>query len=152
MIETIKKLEIKELTTLTEMMAQLETIKYLYPKMSLEQYEALLQEMLPHNYKQVAVFEDGECVGITGYWFGTKLWCGKFIEIDNFVVHPDHRSKGIGKHISDYINSKAEELGCVSIVLDAYTNNFPAHRFYYNQGFGPKGFHFVKILNADGLN
>ena len=145
-------MEIKELTTLAEMMAQFETVKHLYPNMSLEKYQDLLQEMLPHNYKQVAAFEGDQCVGITGYWFGTKLWCGKFIEIDNFVVHPDHRSKGIGKHITDYINAKAEELGCVSIVLDAYTSNFPAHRFYYNQGFGPKGFHFVKILNADGLN
>jgi GNAT superfamily N-acetyltransferase len=30
-------------------------------------------------------------------WFGIKLWCGKYLEIDNFIVHPEHRKKGIGK-------------------------------------------------------
>jgi hypothetical protein len=37
------------------------------------------------------------------------------------------------------------------IVLDAYTGNY-AQSFYYNQGFVPKGFHFLKILNEDGLS
>jgi GNAT superfamily N-acetyltransferase len=144
-------LEIKELTTIEEMLAQIEIMQYLYPKLTLEKYQSYLQEMIPHNYKQVAVFDENVCVGLSGFWTGTKLWCGKYIELDNFIVHPDHRSKGIGKLITDYIDVKAADLGCTNIVLDAYTTNFAAHRFYYNQGFGPKGFHFVKILNEDGL-
>ena len=114
-------------------------------------YAPFIQEMIPHNYKQVAVFEDDTCVGLSGFWTGTKLWTGKYIELDNFIVSPEHRSKGIGKIITDYIDNKAQEMGCTNIVLDAYTTNFAAHRFYYNQGYGPKGFHFVKILNEEGL-
>jgi GNAT superfamily N-acetyltransferase len=144
-------MEIKELTTIDEMLAQLETMRHLYPRLTLERYREMLTDMIPHNYRQIAVFENETCLGMTGYWFGTKLWSGKFIELDNFIVRPEHRSKGIGKMICDYANDKAESLGCTNIVLDAYTNNFPAHRFYYNQGFGPKGFHFVKILNQEGL-
>lgn len=144
-------MEIKELTTLEEMLDQIETMQYLYPKLTVEKYKSYLQEMIPHNYKQVAVFEEKTCVGLSGFWTGTKLWCGKYIELDNFIVHPNYRSKGIGKLITDYIDIKAEEIGCTNIVLDAYTTNFAAHRFYYNQGFGPKGFHFVKILNEEGL-
>jgi len=144
-------MEIKELTTIEEMLLELEVMQQLYPKLTLDKYSKLLTNMIAHNYRQIAVYENGICIGISGYWFGTKLWCGKFIELDNFIVHIDHRQKGVGKMICDYANKKAEELGCTNIVLDAYTNNFPAHRFYYNQGFGPKGFHFVKILNKDGL-
>jgi GNAT superfamily N-acetyltransferase len=144
-------LEIKELTTLPQMLDQIGIMKYLYPKLSLEKYQSYLQEMVPHNYRQVAVFENDACIGLSGFWTGTKLWCGRYIELDNFIVHPDHRSKGIGKLITDYIDGKAKEMGCTNIVLDAYTSNFAAHRFYYNQGFGPKGFHFVKILNEEGL-
>ncbi len=144
-------MEIKELTTVEEMLAQIETMQHLYPKLTLEKYQLYLQEMIPHQYKQIAVFEGDICVGLSGFWTGTKLWCGKYIELDNFIVHPDHRSKGIGKLITDYIDIKAADLGCTNIVLDAYTTNFAAHRFYYNQGFGPKGFHFVKILNEEGL-
>jgi GNAT superfamily N-acetyltransferase len=140
-------LQIKELTTIEEMVAQISTIRFLYPNISLEKYQSFLSEMVPHNYTQIVIFEDEICLGLTGCWSATKLWTGKYLEIDNFVVNPDHRSKGIGKLLTDYIEKKAIELNCSSIVLDAFTGNFGAHRFYYNQGYAPKGFHFVKILD-----
>ncbi|WP_236025391.1 GNAT family N-acetyltransferase [Flavobacterium geliluteum] len=138
---------ITELTTIEEMMAQMETIKFLYPNISKEKYRAFLLDMIPHNYTQIGVFENNICLGITGCWSATKLWTGKYLEIDNFVVHPEYRSKGIGKLMTDYIEQKALEIGCSSIVLDAFTGNFGAHRFYYNQGYVPRGFHFIKTLD-----
>jgi GNAT superfamily N-acetyltransferase len=146
------KFEIKELTTKEEMLTQIEVMKHLYPKFTVEKYASYLVEMIPHNYKQVAVFENEVCVAVTGFWSGTKLWSGKYIEIDNFIVHPEHRSKGLGKMMTDYLDKKARETGCTMIVLDAFTGNFTAHRFYYNQGYVPKGFHFLKILNEDGIS
>ena len=145
------QLKIKELTTLDQMLAQIGLMQHLYPKLSLEKYRSYLSEMVPHNYTQIAVFDGDECLGITGCWFSTKLWSGRYLEIDNFIVHPDHRSRGIGKLLTDFVEQKAIDLGCTNIVLDAFTSNFAAHRFYYNQGYGPKGFHFVKILNEEGL-
>lgn len=144
-------LQIKELRTIEEMVAQIDTIRFLYPNISLEKYETFLAEMLPHNYIQIGVFENETCLGLTGCWSATKLWTGKYLEIDNFVVNPEYRSKGIGKMLTDYIEKKAIELNCSSIVLDAFTGNFGAHRFYYNQGYAPKGFHFVKILDEKKL-
>lgn len=144
-------LEIKELQTLESMLAEISVMQQLYPKLTYDQYKTMLTDMLPNNYGQVAVYENDICLGISGYWLGTKLWCGKYLELDNVVVHSDHRSKGIGKILSDYLQAKAEAIGCSILVLDAYTHNFGAHRFYYNQGFGPKGFHFIKVLNEDGL-
>lgn len=145
-------MEIKELTSLDDMLPQYDLMHLMYSKMTIEKYASFLKVMIPNNYSQVGVFEKGQCIGVTGIWFGTKLWSGKFIEIDNFIVHPDYRSKGIGHMICDFVEAKAKSLGCTNIVLDAYTTNFPAHRFYYNQGFGPKGFHFVKILDENGLS
>jgi len=144
-------MEVRELYTLEDMLALLNVMQFLYPDLTAENYTSMLKDMLPHNYGQIAVFEKDICVGISGYWTGTKLWCGKYIELDNVIVHPDYRSRGIGKILSDYIESKAVSNNCNILVLDAYTHNFGAHRFYYNQGFGPKGFHFVKVLNEDGL-
>lgn len=133
------------------MTAQLELIQQLYPKMTLAKYRSFLEEMIPNRYTQVAVFDNNQCIGITGCWTSVKLWSGKYLEIDNFVVHEACRSRGIGKMLTDFIEQKALELGCTNIVLDAFTTNFAAHRFYYNQGYGPKGFHFVKILDENGL-
>lgn len=143
----IMKLQIQELTTIKEMLKQIDTIRFLYPNISPEKYEDYLSQMVPHNYIQIGVFNNEICVGITGCWSATKLWTGKYLEIDNFVVNPNFRSKGIGKLLTDYIEKKAIDLDCSSIVLDAFTGNFAAHRFYYNQGYSPKGFHFVKILD-----
>jgi ribosomal protein S18 acetylase RimI-like enzyme len=40
-------------------------------------------------------------------WTETKLWSVS-IEIDNFIVHPEHRSKGLGKMMTDYIDVKGK--------------------------------------------
>lgn len=144
-------METKVLTTIDEMLSQLEIIQQLYPEISHEKYQSFLVEMIPHNYQQLAVFEHGICIGLTGFWIGIKLWSGKYIEIDNFIVDENHRRKGIGKIMTDYIANLAEQSNCNIVVLDAYTGNFKAHRFYYNQGYAPRGFHFVKTLNKEGL-
>lgn len=146
-----RKVKIKVFTTIDEMLTHLELVKQLYPEITIQKYQSYLEQMIPHNYKQVAVFEDTICIGLTGIWSGIKLWSGKYIEIDNFIVHADHRKKGVGKMMTDYVERLATEKNCTMIVLDAFAGNFKAHRFYYNQGFSPKGFHFVKIINEDGL-
>ena len=145
-------MQLKELHTLEEMLSHFDVIQFLYSNLNIEKYEAYLKEMIPHNYAQLAVFDEGTCIGLTGFWTGIKLWSGKYIEIDNFIVHPDHRQKGVGKAMTNYLDQKAKELDCSMIVLDAFTGNFKAHRFYYNQGYSPKGFHFLKIINEEGLS
>lgn len=143
--------EVKELNSKEEILQHLSVVKFLYPELTFEKYSEMLDEMLNANYGQVAVFEGRKCIALSGFWCGTKLWCGKYIELDNVVVDPDYRSKGIGKLMSDFLEKKAVEMKCTILVLDAYTTNFGAHRFYYNQGYGPKGFHFVKVLDENGL-
>ena len=139
-------MEIRELKTIDEMISQLSVMQELYPSLTEIQYYEMLSEMIPNNYGQIAVFENEKCVGISGYWIGTKLWCGKYLELDNVIVSKEYRSKGVGKILSDFLDKKAHLNNCTILVLDAYTSNFKAHRFYYNQGFSPKGFHFVKII------
>ena len=135
-----------ELGTKAEMLEQLPIIQQLYPDYTLEIYGNLLDKMIPHNYKQLIVVENGITMGLAGFWIGTKLWCGKYLEMDNVVVHEDFRSKGIGSIMTNYLNQKAIDEDCNMIALDAYTTNFGAQKFSMNHGFVPKGFHFVKYL------
>ena len=78
---------LKELTTLPEMLEQFSIVQQLYPNMTKEKYGDYLTQMVSKNYTQVAVFENDVCVGLSGMWFGIKLWSGKYLEIDNFIVH-----------------------------------------------------------------
>jgi len=102
--------------------------------------------MVPHNYHQVAVFEGKKAIAVSGYWLATKIYCGKYLEVDNLVVHTDHRSKNIGKILMDWMLNEARESNCQTILLDAYVENFKAHKFYYREGFIARGFHYLKKI------
>ena len=145
-------MQIKILKTVSEMMKQFELIKFLYPEMSIQKYESYLKAMQPHNYQQIAVFDKENCIGMTGLWSGVKLWTGKYLEIDNFIVHPDSRELGVGRLICNHIDEIAVAEGCTCIVLDAFTGNFKAHKFYYNLGYEPRGFHFIKTIDLKGYS
>jgi len=144
-------MEVRELKTLEEMIPHLAVLQELYPNLHTESYRIMLEQMLPNNYAQVGIFIEDKCVAISGYWLGTKLWCGPYLELDNVIVCEEARGTGAGKLIQQYLEEKAQKLNCSIMVLDAYSNNFKAHRFYYNQGYAPRGFHFIKILDEGGL-
>ena len=140
-------MEIRILTQKAEMLTHLDIVKQLYPDFTVEKYGTLLDEMLKANYQQVIVTKNNKTIALTGVWIGTKLWSGKYIEIDSFVVDEDFRGQKIGDILIKEVHKIAEKEGVNQIVLDAFTTNFTAGKFYINHGFQPKGFHFVKILN-----
>lgn len=134
------------LTDKNSMLQALSCVQNLYPQLTMEEYSSMLVDMLANNYGQIQVKDNNEIIGVCGVWLGTKLWCGKYLEMDNVIIAPNYRSKGLGKLITEYAENLAKEKNCNIMALDAYTNNFKAHKFYYNHGFEPKGFHFIKDL------
>jgi GNAT superfamily N-acetyltransferase len=142
---------VRELVDKEEMLSYLPVLNELYPSLTAEEYSRELDEMLPCRYGQVAVFEEEECIAICGFWIGNKLWIGKYLELDNIVVRASHRSQGVGKLMFDFLERKAVEQQCKMLSLDSYTSNFKAHKFFYNEGYAPKGFHFVKLLDKDAV-
>lgn len=144
-------MELRELTTKEEMLKNYPLLEEFYPSLTLEDYNRELDIMLPHNYGQVAMYDGEECVGMSGYWIGSKLWCGKYLECDNVVVSKNHRRKGIANKIFDYLKKKAEKADCTMMALDSYTDNFEAHKFFMNEGFVPRGFHFINVLQKDRI-
>lgn len=134
-----------------QMLAQLDVLQGLYPSLTMAQYATELELMLPHNYSQLAVFDQDECIAICGIWIGNKLWVGKYLELDNIVVKEAYRSRGVGDLIFKTLEQKALQENCNMLSLDSYTSNFKAHKFFYNQGYSPKGFHFIKLLNEKAV-
>lgn len=137
---------IRELTTLPEMLEQHTLIQQLNPAMDAVQYNQLLGQMLPNGYRMVGIFTDEKCVGLSGFWINTKLYSGKYLEIDNFIVDAAYRSQELGKRLSDWMQQLAVKENCQTIMLDAYTSNNAAHRFYFREGFHIKSYHFYKTL------
>ena len=109
-----------------------------------ERLDALLTDH--SHYQLFGAFSDGKLVGVAGAWIATKIWCGRYLEIDNLVVESNQRSFGIGSLLVHHLESLAKERDCKLIVLDSYTANHPSHRLYHRLGFEIWGFHFVKPI------
>jgi GNAT superfamily N-acetyltransferase len=101
--------------------------------------------MLPLGYRVVAAFSGSEMVGISGFWIRTRLWCGKQLDVDNFVVKPNLRGGGVGQKIVAWLEARALDEQCELMVLDTYVSYFLAQRFYYRNGFTNTGYHMTKI-------
>jgi GNAT superfamily N-acetyltransferase len=142
--------QIVEIHGLERMVEQHELIHSLNPAVDLARYRTLLSQMLPQGYRMVGAFVQGRCIGLSGFWIGTKLYSGKYLEIDNFVIDQTQRSAGIGKLLTQWLEQEARRRQCETVMLDAYTVNTEAHRFYFREGYVIKGFHFLKDVRQNG--
>ena len=62
------------------------------------------------------------------------------------MVRADHRSKKVGEKLVEWMLEEGRSNGCRVAMLDAYVENFAAHRFYYRLGFHARGYHYLKQL------
>ena len=109
--------------------------------------ERLATLLAEHSHYEIfGAFAAEKLVGVAGAWIATKIWCGRYLEIDNLVVDPNQRSAGVGSLLVQHLESLARERDCKIIVLDSYTANRPSHRLYHRLGFEIWGFHFVKPI------
>lgn len=135
---------IQEITNPKEMVLHYDLIYQLgYPN-SKEEYLELLTPMVRKGYKQIALWLDGNCVGIAGFWMSTKLFSGKYMDVDNVIVDKAYRGLGIGENLMLWLEEHAMRNNCKTIVLDAFKENEPAHKFYHKLDYIIKGFHFTK--------
>lgn len=116
------------------------------PAAELEERTTAILANHPH-YQITGAYISGKLVGLCGAWIATKIWCGKYLELDNLIVHPDHRSAKIGTMFIQHFEKIAREEDCKILTLDSYTSNYPSHRLYHRLGMEIWGFHFVKPLD-----
>ena len=86
------------------------------------------------------------CNIIVKVWFCTRHYVGKAVELDHVFIKPEHRNKGLGKQFMDWIYNYAKEKGCKSMELNTYVQNYPSHKFYYNEGYEIWGYHFFRNI------
>lgn len=99
----------------------------------------------PH-YQLYGVFVNGALAGVAGAWIGTRIWCGRYLEIDNLVVDPELRSSGAGTALIRHLEALGHERGCSVLVMDSYAGNRASHRLYHRLGFEIWSFHFIKPI------
>lgn len=133
--------------TEAEIISYLGLLQELQPELTMSDLKSNLTVMLPMGYQVILIKENNEVAGLTGIWLGAKLYCGKYIEIDNFVISSKFRNKGLGKKLCDYVYDYGKENNCKVVMLDAYRTNTASHRFYEREDFEKKGYHFIKVIH-----
>jgi ribosomal protein S18 acetylase RimI-like enzyme len=129
-----------------EMLPHWALISQLNPSVTASYLDEVLDDMIAHGYQMVLVWDGDFCAGLSGIWISTKIYSGKYLEMDNVVIDASYRSKGIGTLLTDFITKYAVESGCKTMMLDAYLENDKAHAFYERAGFVRRGYHFIKKM------
>lgn len=115
-------------------------------KVPMDLLTARFQEMLSQSYEAFAIYDGDQLIGCFGLWSMTRHYCGRSIEPDHVYIEEAYRSKGIGAQLFQWIETYGKEKGVTTVELNTYIENFPSHKFYYNQGFIARGYHFLKKI------
>ncbi|MDG5492830.1 GNAT family N-acetyltransferase [Psychroserpens sp. SPM9] len=108
--------------------------------------KARFAEMVTQNYECAVIYDDDTLIGVTGLWFCTRHYAGKTVEIDHVFIEEAYRNKGLGTQFLSWIYDYVKQKGCRTAELNTYVQNYPSHKFYYNEGFEILGYHFLKKL------
>ena len=141
-------MKIVELRTISEMRRLFPLIRQLNPGMTEAVFKRYLPAMQKAGYRALAAIDGKEILGTTGFWVGTRFWCGPYVEVDNLVVAEKYRNCGVGKRLMEALEKEAKKRSSSILIADSYTHNAASHRFYFREGYIIKGFCFVKELKG----
>ncbi|MBN9222468.1 MAG: GNAT family N-acetyltransferase [Mesorhizobium sp.] len=109
--------------------------------------ERLSAMLAQGNYRCIAAYIGDRLVGLSGFWTGNQLWCGKYIEADHVVVDTSLRSLGIGARLMAWIEAEGERTGCSVFRIAMVLGKHRTHQFYVRNGFFDDGLLMVKALS-----
>ena len=107
-------------------------------------YVAQLLRQTARGYRLLAAWDAGQMVGLAGYRELENLLYGRFIYVDDLVVHPDLQRSGLGA-----VRVEAVQRGSTHFVLDTGLHTPLAQRFYFRQGLLAHGMHFTQSLQTE---
>ncbi len=124
----------------------LKAIKELRPLLVDSEYLSLMNEMRGEGYGLAYIEDGGIAASAIGFRYLQFFFNGKHFYIDDLVTLPEHRGKGYGGMLLDYVFNLAKEKGFRTVTLDSGHHRYPAHRLYLNKGFVIQAHHFVKEI------
>src|SRR5437867_12897246 len=78
--------------------------------------------------------------GIATCFLGFSTFFARpLLNIHDFAILPQHRGRGLARHLLRAVEAKALELGCCTITLEVQEKNVRARRVYERAGFAQAG-------------
>ncbi|MCB5186474.1 GNAT family N-acetyltransferase [Methylobacillus caricis] len=98
------------------------------------------------GYRLAGLRKADQWLGLVGFRVTENLLYGRFVYVDDLIVHPGSQNQGIGRKLIETCRNQAIQLGCANLVLDTGLHMAYAQRFYFRQGLLAEGLHFVEQL------
>ena len=81
----------------------------------------------------------GEVLGILSFSYNPSFYHAADSRLINeLVVLPDARDRGLGARLLEHVIHGAQAIGCAEVLLSVMTSNTAARRFYERHGFEAK--------------
>lgn len=135
----IKQLFLKNIESINSL------TQLLNPTISKQEINARQEQMFAYpTYSCYGYYKENNLIALFSLWKTTRIYSGKQLEIDNFIVHPNYQSKGIGNTCLNFIENLAKDTNCLSVELNTYKENVRSHQFYERNGYCFAGKHYLK--------
>ena len=121
-------------------------MRELRPHIAEETFVAKVRELEHAGYRLACLTESGTPVAVAGFRLGENLAWGRFLYVDDLVTLSEHRSRGHGAALLDWLTELAVREGCDELHLESGVQRTGAHRFYEREGMQMTSYHFVKRL------
>lgn len=139
---------IRELIGLDEILSIFPVFRQGNPHLEETSFRKRLSAMTEQgNYRCIAAYVDERMVGVSGFWIGTQLWSGKYIEADHVVVDEAVRGSGIGARLMAWIEAEGERQECSIFRAAMVLGKQRTHQFYERNGFFDDALIMVKSLS-----
>jgi GNAT superfamily N-acetyltransferase len=125
-------------------------IRELRPLKSVEEILAAIGRQRPAGYRLFIGVRGDAVVGSAGFRTGENIAWGRFLYVDDLVVDPAERSRGIGAALLAALRAEARRLGCAELHLDTNVSRAGAHRFYEREGLEWTSRHYRVRLGGEG--
>lgn len=134
-MNTSEKVQIEEITTEDARKSAFPVLQELRSHLDFEQFEELYEGMAAEGYHLFAGYQDGEPIAVAGVTISTNFYLGRHAYVYDLVTSEDHRSKGHGSSLLNYVHDWAAEQGCEAVELESGLWRDDAHRFYLEMGY-----------------
>lgn len=123
-------------------------VRELRPHLDEDGFVARVEAQRADGFHLLVAWSEDQPVGAVGYRFGAKLAWGEHCYVDDLIVDPTRRSRGVGHALMAEVRRRAIERGCEELHLDSRRERSDAHRFYEREGLAPASLHFRQRLRG----
>lgn len=107
---------------------------------------ARVRRQQQEGYRLLLATDRDEVVGAAGYRFQENLVRGRFVYVDDLVVHERIRRQRLGVRLPDEVARIARQAGSDWLVLDTALGNALGQRFYFRWGMLSTALHFARRI------